>query len=44
MASPKDKSKTMCYYHEELIDFCTGPMGDERSYVIKNGELVMAHH
>jgi len=41
-AEPQDESEIMCCYHEELKS-CPGPMGDERSYVIKNGKLVMAH-
>jgi len=39
-----DESEIICYYYtgEEPHD-CPGPMGDERHYVIKGGELVLAH-
>jgi len=43
-AEPKDESETICYYYTgEEPHICPGPMGDERSYVIKEGKLVMAH-
>jgi len=41
-AEPQDESDIICYYCTQEND-CPGPMGDERHYVIKNGNLVMAH-
>ena len=41
-AEPQDESEIMCYYYTGEND-CPGPMGGERHYVIKNGEMVMAH-
>lgn len=39
-----NESETICYYYTgEEPHLCPGPMGDERSYVIKNGKLVLAH-
>ena len=39
-----DESEIICYYYTgEEPHSCLGPMGDERHYVIKNGEMVLAH-
>lgn len=39
-----DESETICYYYtSEEPHNCPGPMGDERHYVIKESNLVMAH-
>lgn len=43
-AKPQDESEIICYYYTgEEPHHCPGPMGDERHYVIKNGNMVMAH-
>ncbi len=43
-AEPQSESEIMCYYYTgEEPHHCPGPMGDERSYVIKNSKMVMAH-
>jgi len=43
-AEPKDESEIICHYYTgEEPHNCPGPMGDERHYVIKEGELVLAH-
>lgn len=43
-AEPQDETQIMCYYWEPIPGCpCPGAMGDERHYVIKNGEMVMAH-
>lgn len=34
--NPEDESKVKCHY-------CHDPMGSERHYVIKNGDMVLAH-
>lgn len=43
-AEPQDESEIMCCYWEPIPGCpCPGAMGDERHYVIKNGNLVMGH-
>ena len=43
-AEPQDGSEIICYYYTgQEPHSCPGPMGDECHYVIKNGNLVMAH-
>ncbi len=41
-AEPQDESVINCYYFA-ADEKCPGAMGDERHYVIKNGNVVMAH-
>lgn len=41
-AEPQDPAVRNCYYFASDPK-CPGPMGDECSYVIKNGTMVMAH-
>lgn len=41
-AEPQDESEIICYYFTRA-NSCPGPMGDERHYMIKNGNMVMAH-
>lgn len=42
-AELQDESDIICHYYTGHLGPCPGAMGDERSYVIKNGKLVMAH-
>jgi len=42
-AEPQDESDIICHYYTGHLGPCPGAMGDERHYVIKNDNMVMAH-
>ena len=42
-AEPQTEADIICHYYTGHLGACPGSMGNESHYVIKNGEMVMAH-